>query len=560
MPAAAVDRAEALRRAAEPGDSPARGNPRAPVVIVAWSEFQGPFCARVLPTLKELEAAYPDQLRFVWKHLPLPFHESSFLASEAALAAHEQGKFWEMHYRLFAQQHRLDPVAFEEHAKAIGLDVGKFEAALDGGKFRKRVEADVQLAREADIAGTPTFLINGEILRGAVPLVMFKQRVDVALAVAKGLPPPAVQPQVNRPGPEVLAALERHNMFWPPPAITLPDALLGDRVHGSFATGNAPVRGNIKGPVEVLYFTPLGAAKGRGLVQGLLASYGEHVRLVAKVIPTPAGRAPASPTLLAEAGLYAHSQGKFWQFHDALRPEPMDRAKIEEVARRVGLDVAELGAALDEGRFQAALAEEADARRAARVDELSFVVDGRRAEGTVALAQLVEAAIRRAGRKPPARAQGAVEVAIDPADPKYNQLRLNEHLSIRQIFSLEPRDDAWAGAVEKSLSPLIDRDLRTIEPKLASTTVDCRTTLCRLWWRAGKGNDAAIHAAVTYLYAGKGTGQRSEQYLPLRANLAKAADEGIAALRSRRSTLLYNHRTGRPVPKLAFPTERLPKE
>ena len=132
-----VDKAEALRKAIEPGDSPARGNPKAPITIVSYSEFQCPFCARVVPTLRELEKAYPDQIRLVWKHLPLAFHESAPLAAEAALAAGEQGKFWEMHDRLFAAQDRLDLPALEEHARALALDVPSFRAALDGAKFKR---------------------------------------------------------------------------------------------------------------------------------------------------------------------------------------------------------------------------------------------------------------------------------------------------------------------------------------------------------------------------------------------------------------------------------------
>ena len=202
-------KAAALERAIQPVDSPARGNPQAPVTIVIYSEFQCPFCARVLPTLRELEQSYPDQLRLVWKHLPLAFHESAALASEAALAAHEQDKFWEMHDRLFARQDRLDPAALAGYARELGLDVERFMGALESGRYRDRVQADLTLAKEANINGAPTFFINGERLTGAQPLPAFKHQVEVALAKVKGLPPPPLPPKLGR-----LTGIRAHATCW----------------------------------------------------------------------------------------------------------------------------------------------------------------------------------------------------------------------------------------------------------------------------------------------------------------------------------------------------------
>jgi predicted DsbA family dithiol-disulfide isomerase len=470
-----------------------------------------------------------------------------------------------MHDRLFAAQDRLDLPALEEHARALALDVPRFRAALDGAKFKARVDADLKLAKDADISGTPTFFINGERLAGAQPLSAFVHQVETALAKLKGLPPPA------KPAREPLPPLaQRAPMFvpsWPPVAITLPDNLLGDRVSVRFATGNAPVRGNPRGPVEVLYFTNLNAFEGQAIAKGLLSTHASHVKLVAKVVPTlygpPPPLGPKEPELLSAVAHYAHSQGKFWEFHDALKPSGRapEREQIEQIAQSVGLDLADLRAALDEKRFQPAMEQDREAIRAAKLEgPFAFVVNGRHAESPVALAQLVDAAIRRAGRKPPARPPSPIAVVTNPADPAYEPQRLMQQMSMRQLFGHEPRDSAWATAVEKQLGPLIDRDLRGIEPALASTNLECRSRLCRLRWKPGKGSDMAIATGARTLYPSFGRPTPGEMYMALRSGTVRTVEDSISRIEGRRNTVLYNYRTGRATQKLPFPVERLPEQ
>jgi hypothetical protein len=182
-----------------------------------------------------------------------------------------------------------------------------------------------------------------------------------------------------------------------------------------------PCAGNPRGPVEVLYFTNLNAPEGRMIAKGLLASHGSLVKLVAKVIPTVRG--PKDPEFLAAAAHYAHSQGKFWEFHDALAPagRPPEREQVEQIAQSVGLDLTDLRAALEEKRFQAAMEQDREALRTAKLDDgpFAFVVNGREAESPVALGQLVDAAVRRAGRKPPPRPAPPFPTVTNPSDPGY---------------------------------------------------------------------------------------------------------------------------------------------
>jgi protein-disulfide isomerase len=159
-------------------DDPIRGNARAPVTVVLFSDFQCPFCARVGPTLDEALRTYGDKVRVVWKHQPLPFHPNAMPAAAAAEAAREQGKFWQMHDRLFASQRELSPDTYERIAKDIGLDLRKFKSSLDAGGGRQRIQQDQALASRIGANATPTMFVNGEKVEGAVPFAMLKAVID----------------------------------------------------------------------------------------------------------------------------------------------------------------------------------------------------------------------------------------------------------------------------------------------------------------------------------------------------------------------------------------------
>lgn len=168
------------------GSSYAKGPADAPVVIYKFSEFECPFCGRVEPTLDEIMKTYEGKVRIVFKNNPLSFHKHAKLASEAALAAGEQGKFWEMHDILFKNQKALERDQLIEHAKTIaGLDIAKFTAALDSHKFAAQVESELAEGAKAGVSGTPTFVINGKKLVGAQPIDKFKAEIDAALAAKK---------------------------------------------------------------------------------------------------------------------------------------------------------------------------------------------------------------------------------------------------------------------------------------------------------------------------------------------------------------------------------------
>jgi protein-disulfide isomerase len=155
-------------------DDPVRGNRKAPVTVIQFSEFQCPFCARALPSLKELESN--KSVRVVWKHLPLSFHANAMPAAIAAEAAREQGKFWEMHDRLFSSQAALSDASYLQYARELGLDVKRFQEAIQSPRLRARIQEDLAAAASAGVTGTPTFVVNGEVVVGTGGLEAAVQR------------------------------------------------------------------------------------------------------------------------------------------------------------------------------------------------------------------------------------------------------------------------------------------------------------------------------------------------------------------------------------------------
>jgi protein-disulfide isomerase len=184
-PAAAAAPTPAAKVDIELGGAPVKGPRTAPVTVVAFSDFECPFCSRAVPTLKQIEDTYKGKVKIAFKHLPLSFHQNAQAAAEASMAANEQGKFWEYHDKLFENQRQLDRPSLEKYAQELGLNVPKFKAALDSGKFKKIVADDAAVAARVGASGTPTFFVNGKSIVGAQPFDAFKPLIDAELAAKK---------------------------------------------------------------------------------------------------------------------------------------------------------------------------------------------------------------------------------------------------------------------------------------------------------------------------------------------------------------------------------------
>jgi protein-disulfide isomerase len=157
------------RRESVAATGPARGPADAPVTIVEFADFQCPFCGRLEPVLAHTLTKYGAQVRLVYRNFPLgEIHPQAQKAAEAAFCAQEQGKFWEMHDLMFAEQDSLGVEDLKIKAQRLGLDRSAFDQCLDGGKERDAIALDAEGGDGLGIEGTPACFVNGRFLSGAV--------------------------------------------------------------------------------------------------------------------------------------------------------------------------------------------------------------------------------------------------------------------------------------------------------------------------------------------------------------------------------------------------------
>ncbi len=157
---------------------PALGSKDAPVTIVEFTDFQCPYCKATESTLKQLRDKYGDKIRLVHMDYPLPFHAHAHDAATAARCAGEQGKFWQFHDSLFANQGKLAPADLKATAKTLGMNPTKFNECFDKSKFDAQIKADQAAGEKVGVDGTPAFFIDGRPLTGAQPAPKFEELIQ----------------------------------------------------------------------------------------------------------------------------------------------------------------------------------------------------------------------------------------------------------------------------------------------------------------------------------------------------------------------------------------------
>jgi protein-disulfide isomerase len=164
------------------GTVPSFGPADAKVTVVAFSDFQCPYCSKAADVFTQLKKEYAGKsVRVLFHQFPLSFHKDAHLAAQAAMEAQAQGKFWEYHDLLFKNQRALQREHLEKYASQLGLNLGALRAALDSGKYKAAVDADMKLGEEVSVSGTPTVFINGERAANPSAFDAVKQSIDAKL-------------------------------------------------------------------------------------------------------------------------------------------------------------------------------------------------------------------------------------------------------------------------------------------------------------------------------------------------------------------------------------------
>ncbi|HRI09715.1 MAG TPA: thioredoxin domain-containing protein [Nannocystaceae bacterium] len=314
---------------------PAFGPADALVTVIEFSDFQCPFCNRVTPTLQEIKKNYPQDVRVVFRQLPLGFHDRARPAAKASLAAAQQGKFWEMHDKLFANQKELTDQNFEAWAKELGLDTDKFKKDMADPSLEKMIAEDEQAAAKFGARGTPAFFVNGRFVSGAQPFAAFdtiikeeKEKAEKFLK-EKGVPKASLYEEMRK-------GWETELKVPPPP----PPA---DFKRRDVKTDGLPGKGALKNPkvtiVECSDFDCPFCGRAAGTVKQIMDQYSDKVAFYFRQYPLPMHKM-AEPA--HRAALAANNQGKFWEMHDLLFADKSKRSDedLKAFAGQLGLDVA----------------------------------------------------------------------------------------------------------------------------------------------------------------------------------------------------------------------------
>lgn len=339
-------------------NDPQWGNPLAPVTIVEFSDFECPFCSRVQPTLAAIRAAYgPEQVRLVWKHNPLPFHQAARPAHVASatvlgLAGHEA--FWKFHDLAFSNQSALVEASFEQWAVAAGVERSAFKQAYESNRYAPDVNADVALASAIGISGAPAFRINGVTVSGAQPVEVFKEVIDAQLADAKRLI------DAGTPRQHVYAILTDKNLNAAPaeaPALTRTEEEPHTTVYNVPVLPGDPQRGPRDALVTIIVFSEYQCPfckRVEPTLSRILAEYPKDVRLIWKDNPLP-----FHPRALPAAHLARYAQATqgdrgFWAAHDALfESQPkLEDEDFRNIATKLGLNWQAANEAIRKERFK----------------------------------------------------------------------------------------------------------------------------------------------------------------------------------------------------------------
>jgi len=336
-------------------------NSKAPVKVVEFFDYQCPFCAKTIPALDEVLQAYPGKVQLILKHTPLSIHPDSLLAHQAALAAGEQEKFWEMSALLFAHQRNVRLPDLIQYARQLNLDVAQFEQQLKTRYFEAAVRRDMALAEGLGVSATPTFFVNGKRLVGAQTPAQLQETIDAVLDPATK----RARNTASRPDQLGISAKD-------------------------LDLSHAPALGPPGAPVIIVEFSDLQCpfcAHVAPVIQDLRRLYPDQVRVVFKNFPLSFH---SDAQLAHQAVLAAGLQGKFWEMHDSVfaKQSSIKKPDLLAHARELQLDLDKFASDMESEQVkQWIAADEKEGRQLEVNGTPTFFVNGTEYSGAMTLEQ-----------------------------------------------------------------------------------------------------------------------------------------------------------------------------
>jgi protein-disulfide isomerase len=402
------------------------GAPNAPLTLVAFMDLECPFCQRVQPTIERLRRDYAADLRYVFKHNPLPFHEQAkpaAVAAQAVLALGGPRAFERFTATLFDHRKRLGEDLFYEAALDVGIGESVLRAALRDPRFVEQVERDMATAQELDAHGVPAFFLNGVKVSGAQPYDAFRAAVEEELPRVRALARDGLAPAA------VYVARTRDNFAEAPPSPAAATGPAEDTTLHRVPVGSSPVDGSARALVTIVEFSGFQCPfckRVQPTLVDLKALYGDKLRIVFKHNPLPFHTRSRPAANLA---VYALKVGGTARFFEAVRllfesSPNLEDADLERVAEKLRLNPAQaLRAARDDRYAKTIEADQALVEDFGARGTPHFFINGHRLGGAQPLEKFKEViderlkaaeALVKSGT-PPHRVYAAIMKTAEPA-------------------------------------------------------------------------------------------------------------------------------------------------
>lgn len=271
-----------------PAHAPVWGNSEADVTMVLIDDFECPFCARLHTTYEQIKKEFDGKIRIAFVNLPLRFHKKATPAAMAAMAAHQQDKFWDMYDVLFKKQKEWKSAPdlqkwFEDEAKLLELDMDKFKKDMESAQLKKIIADDMAFADDLGVRGTPATFVNGRFVNGALPFEAFKKVIEEELEKVtplkeKGLKGNDLYLEIIKNGsPRVTKAPDKNTQKADP-----------DKIYDVKLTGLEPVKGSKDAQITIIEFSEFQCPfcrRGAATIEEVVDEYKGKVKLVFKHMP-----------------------------------------------------------------------------------------------------------------------------------------------------------------------------------------------------------------------------------------------------------------------------------
>ena len=376
-----------------PENAPMWGAQDAPVTMILIDDFECPFCGKLYSTYEELKKEYAGKIRIFFVHNPLGFHKRAKEASAAAVAAQNQGKFWEMYSLLFSKQREWtkDPDFtkwLENEAKVLSLDIEKYNADKSSSKTEELIASNIKYAAGLGAMSTPATFINGRFIGGALPIVMIKTVIDEELARANelssktGLKGDGLYNEIIKDGKPAVIRSNR----------SVNDTKREDpnKIYDVVLTGNEPVKGDPNGKVTIVGFSDFQCPHCQRAFQTfgeVLPEYKKGVKLVFKHFPLFSHDKAKPAALFTIAAKKLYGDAKFYELAALLFDKQQEwktnpNEKFEQYAKQLKLDWSKIDAEIKTGNPESILKADLDA--AAKLGLRSvplFFINGKKVSG-----------------------------------------------------------------------------------------------------------------------------------------------------------------------------------